>query len=70
MEVKAFVERIVEGAYALVKIGGSSHEVYWSKHYLPPNVQEGDTLKLTIEIDRTAGKKKHKVSYLADRFKK
>ncbi|KUO52331.1 MAG: hypothetical protein APF76_04665 [Desulfitibacter sp. BRH_c19] len=61
MKVKAVVDKIEEGYYAVLLVGEDEYEVDWPYDYLPPGVQEGDILEFGVGIDKDGTDKQKEI---------
>lgn len=70
MKVKAVIDRIEEGYYAVLLVGPEEIEVHWPAHYLPAGARESNIIEIQLTIDKSAtDKQKDKVVNLIEKLK-
>ncbi len=70
INLEMVVDRIEEGTAVLLVRPDETKEIYWPREILPPDVREGQIIRVDLEIDREATKKaEERVSDMIKRLK-
>lgn len=53
MQIQAVIDRF-EGNKAILLVGDEEAQVVWPRHILPSEVEEGDILRIDLQVDSEA----------------